>query len=180
MLRLRASPTSRSNGTKKSDTNGMASRRYRPSVAQSAGFGTATHRCRRVPAGSTASPSRQYGCRCWRLYCRWRARKNLGNHGKLDHIVIMMAHPDATIAMLTAQRDVTANFSAGPFQYRQQKQASIRQLMTSADILGGPVAFNVLATTTKLRTEHPKHYAALLVASRKQPRWSTRTKRGRP
>lgn len=87
------------------------------------------------------------------------------NHGKLDHIVITMAHPDATIAMLMAQRDVTANFSSVlPFQYRQQKQASIRQLMTSADILGGPVVFNVVATTTKLRTEHLKLYAAFLGA----------------
>jgi len=87
-----------------------------------------------------------------------------GNHGKLDHIVITMARPDATIAMLTAQRDVTANISSVPFQYRQQKQAGIRQLMTSADILGGPVAFNVVATTTELRTEHLKFYAAFLGA----------------
>src|SRR5262249_23696354 len=42
-----------------------------------------------------------------------------GNHGKLDHIVITMSHPDATIAMLTGQKDVTANFSSVPFQYRQ-------------------------------------------------------------
>ena len=89
-----------------------------------------------------------------------------GKHGKLDHIAITMAHPDATIAMLTAQRDVTANFSSVPFQYRQQKQAGIRQLMTSTDILGAPVAFNIVATTTKLRTENPKLYAAFLVALR--------------
>jgi hypothetical protein len=87
-----------------------------------------------------------------------------GNHGKLDHIVITTAHPDATIAMLTAQRDVTANFSSVPFQYRQQKQAGIHQLMTSTDILGGPEAFNIVATTTKLRTEHPKLNAAFLGA----------------
>jgi len=87
-----------------------------------------------------------------------------GNHGKLDHIAITMAHPDATIAMLTAQRDVTANFSSVPFQYRQQKQAGIRQLMTSTDILGAPVAFNILATTTKLRAERPQLYAAFLGA----------------
>jgi NitT/TauT family transport system substrate-binding protein len=60
----------------------------------------------------------------------------VGNHGKLDHIVVTMSHPDPTIAMLTAQRDVTANFPSAPFQYRQQKQAGVRQLMTSTDILG--------------------------------------------
>jgi NitT/TauT family transport system substrate-binding protein len=88
----------------------------------------------------------------------------VGNHGKLDHIVITMSHPDATIAMLTAQRDVTANFSSVPFQYRQQKQAGIRQLMTSTDILGAPVTFNIIATTAKFRAENPKLYAAFLAA----------------
>src|SRR5215813_7621450 len=87
-----------------------------------------------------------------------------GKHSQLDHIVITMSHPDATIAMLTGQKDVTANFSSVPFQYRQQKQAGIRQLMTSTDILGAPVAFNIVATTTKFRAENPKLYAAFLAA----------------
>jgi NitT/TauT family transport system substrate-binding protein len=89
-----------------------------------------------------------------------------GNHGKLDHLVITMAHPDATIAMLSAQKDVTASFSSVPFQYRQQKQAGIQQLITSTDILGAPVAFNVVATTSKFRGENPKLYAAFLAALR--------------
>jgi NitT/TauT family transport system substrate-binding protein len=88
----------------------------------------------------------------------------IGQHGKLDHIVITMSHPDATIAMLTSQRDVTANFSSVPFQYRQQKQAGIRQLLTSTDILGAPVAFNIISTTAKFRAENPKLYASFLAA----------------
>lgn len=87
-----------------------------------------------------------------------------GQHGKLDHIVITMSHPDATIAMLTGQRDVTANFSSVPFQYRQQKQDGIRQLLTSTDILGAPVAFNIVAATTKFRADNPKLYASFLAA----------------
>ena len=87
-----------------------------------------------------------------------------GNHGKLDHLVVTMAHPDATIAMLTAQKDITANFSSVPFQYRQQKQEGIRQMITSTEILGGPVAFNIIATTSKFRSENPKLYGAFLTA----------------
>ena len=75
-----------------------------------------------------------------------------------------MSHPDATIAMLTAQKDVTANFSSVPFQYRQQKEPGIRQLMTSTDIVGAPIPFNILAATTKFRTENPKLYGAFLAA----------------
>jgi NitT/TauT family transport system substrate-binding protein len=87
-----------------------------------------------------------------------------GQHNKLDHLTITMSHPDATIAMLTAQKDVTANFSSVPFQYRQQKEPGIRQLMTSTDIVGAPIPFNILAATTKFRTENPKLYGAFLAA----------------
>jgi len=87
-----------------------------------------------------------------------------GQHNKLDHITITMAHPDATVAMLTAQKDVTANFSSVPFQYRQQKQPGIRELTTSTQILGAPFSFNVVATTSKFRSDNPKLYAAFLAA----------------
>ncbi|MGE5513934.1 MAG: ABC transporter substrate-binding protein [Bacteroidota bacterium] len=87
-----------------------------------------------------------------------------GQHSKLDHLTITMSHPDATIAMLTGQKDVTANFSSVPFQYRQQKQAGIRELMTSTDILGAPFSFNIIAATAKFRAENPKLYASFLAA----------------
>ncbi len=100
------------------------------------------------------------------ILLRMAAEKEFGQgqHNKLDHLTITMSHPDATIAMLTAQKDVTANFSSVPFQYRQQKEPGIRQLMTSTDIVGAPIPFNILAATTKFRTENPKLYGAFLAA----------------
>ena len=88
----------------------------------------------------------------------------IGNHSKLDTIAITMAHPDATIAMISGSRDVTANFSSVPFQNRQGKVAGIRRLMTSNDILGAAFSFNIVATTTKFRAENPKLYRAYLDA----------------
>src|SRR5207244_8737902 len=88
----------------------------------------------------------------------------VGNHGKLDTIAITMAHPDATIAMISGSRDVTANFSSVPFQNRQAKTPGIRRLLTSTDILGAPFSFNIVATTSKFRTENPKLYRAYLDA----------------
>ncbi len=88
----------------------------------------------------------------------------VGNHGKLDTLAITMAHPDATIAMLSGSRDVTANFSSLPFQNRQGKSPGIRRLMTSTDILGAPFSFNIVATTAKFRSENPKLYKAYLDA----------------
>ena len=88
----------------------------------------------------------------------------VGNHNKLDTIAITMAHPDATIAMISGSRDVTANFSSVPFQNRQAKTPGIRRLMTSTDILGAPFSFNIVATTSKFRAENPKLYKAYLDA----------------
>lgn len=87
-----------------------------------------------------------------------------GNHNKLDTIAITMAHPDATIAMLSGSRDVTANFSSVPFQNRQAKAPGIRRLMTSNDILGAAFSFNIVATTSRFRAENPKLYKAYLDA----------------
>lgn len=87
-----------------------------------------------------------------------------GNHGRLDALTVTMAHPDATIAMISGNKDVNASFSSVPFQQRQAKTPGIRRLMTSTDILGGAFSFNVVATTSKFRTENPKLYKAFLDA----------------
>jgi NitT/TauT family transport system substrate-binding protein len=88
----------------------------------------------------------------------------VGQHNKLDELALTMSHPDATIAMISGNKEVTANFSSVPFQQRQAKTPGIRKLMTSTDILGGPFTFNVVATTSKFRTENPKLYKAYLDA----------------
>jgi len=88
----------------------------------------------------------------------------VGHHSKLDAITLAMAHPDATIAMVSGSKDVPANFSSVPFQNRQAKTPGIRRLMTSTDILGAPFSFNIVATTSKFRAENPKLYRAYLDA----------------
>jgi NitT/TauT family transport system substrate-binding protein len=94
------------------------------------------------------------------------AAKEFGESGfsKLDHLTVSLAHPDATAMMLSGKGEVVANFSSSPFQYRQQKQSGIRQMFTSEEVLGGPVSFNVIATTGKFREENPKLYGSFLAA----------------
>jgi NitT/TauT family transport system substrate-binding protein len=87
-----------------------------------------------------------------------------GNQTKLDPLTVTMSHPDATIAMISGSKDITANFSSVPFQSRQAKTPGIRRLLTSTDILGAPFSFNVVAATSKFRTENPKLYKAYLDA----------------
>ena len=87
-----------------------------------------------------------------------------GSHGKLDPLTITMAHPDATVAMLSAQTEISANFSSPPFYFRQLKQPGIRRMVSSTEINGGPLPFNVIAATAKFRQDNPKLYAAYLTA----------------
>lgn len=88
----------------------------------------------------------------------------VGHHTKLDSLTVSMAHPDATIAMVSGNKDITANFSSPPFQQRQAKTPGVKRLLTSTDILGASISFNVVATTAKFRANNPKLYKAYLDA----------------
>jgi NitT/TauT family transport system substrate-binding protein len=94
------------------------------------------------------------------------AAKEFGieKYNALDHLTVSMAHPDATAAMLGGGSEVVANFSSAPFQYRQMKSPNIRRLLTSTDLFDTGLSFNVLATTSKFRSENPKLYAAFHAA----------------
>src|SRR6185295_14903713 len=81
----------------------------------------------------------------------------------INHLTVSMSHPDATAAMLGGQSKITANFSSAPFQYRQLKNQSIKLLLNSKDLfLDDPMSFNVVAATSKFRTDNPKLFAAFV------------------
>ena len=84
----------------------------------------------------------------------------VGQHTKLDHLTVSMAHPDATAVMLGGQSEIVANFSSVPFQQRQAKSPAVRLLISSTQIMGGPFSFNIVATTSKFRAQNPKLFAA--------------------
>ena len=93
------------------------------------------------------------------------AAKEFGDakHAALDHLTVSMSHPDATAAMLGGQSEITANFSSAPFQYRQLKNPAIKLLLNSKDLfLDDPMSFNVVAATSKFRTDNPKLFAAFV------------------
>ena len=84
-------------------------------------------------------------------------------YAELDKLTVSMSHPDATAAMLGGQSEITANFSSAPFQYRQLKNPNIKLLLNSADLFrDDPMSFNVVASSTKFRTENPKLFAAFV------------------
>ena len=82
----------------------------------------------------------------------------------LDHLTVSMAHPDATATMIGGGTEVVANFSSAPFQYRQMKDPKIKRILTSTDLFESGLSFNVIAATSKFRSENPKLYGAFLSA----------------
>ena len=93
------------------------------------------------------------------------AAKEFGEakYAELDKLTVSMSHPDATAAMLGGAAEITANFSSAPFQYRQLKNPNNKLLLNSADLFrDDPMSFNVVASSTKFRTENPKLFAAFV------------------
>ncbi|MSP87481.1 MAG: ABC transporter substrate-binding protein [Alphaproteobacteria bacterium] len=87
-----------------------------------------------------------------------------GQHGKLDHLTVSMAHPDATAAMLSGRSEITAHFSSPPFQFQQIETGKAHKVIGSFEVLGGPVTFNSAYTTAKFRDENPRSYKAVFDA----------------
>jgi NitT/TauT family transport system substrate-binding protein len=87
------------------------------------------------------------------------------NWNKLDALTVTMSHPDASKKMLDpANTEITAHFSAPPFQYQQLKNPAIHTVTTSYDVLNGVSSFNVLWASSKFASENPKLLAAFIAA----------------
>jgi NitT/TauT family transport system substrate-binding protein len=87
-----------------------------------------------------------------------------GQYNKLDRLTVSMSHPDGQAALLSGTSEVTAQFSAPPFQYQQMDNQAVRKVIDSYTVLGGPATFNLVWTTSKFRNDNPKVYAAFVKA----------------
>jgi NitT/TauT family transport system substrate-binding protein len=87
-----------------------------------------------------------------------------GQQNKLDRLTVSMSHPDGQAALLSGTSEVTAQFSAPPFQYQQLDKPGIHKVLDSYEVLGGPASFNLVWATTKFRNDNPKLYVAFTKA----------------
>jgi NitT/TauT family transport system substrate-binding protein len=94
------------------------------------------------------------------------AAKQFGqnNYTKLDTLTVSMTHPDAMAALLSGAGEVGSHFASSPFLQKELEKPGVRQIVSSTEILGGHINFNILATTTKFHAANPKAYAAYLLA----------------
>jgi NitT/TauT family transport system substrate-binding protein len=94
------------------------------------------------------------------------ARKKYGaaDTFKYDKYTISMQHPDGVVALLTGNKQIAAHYASAPFHQRELKEANIKTIMNSDDVMGGATTFTMISTTTKFHDENPKAYAAFVAA----------------
>ena len=83
---------------------------------------------------------------------------------RFDKYTVSMTHPDAVVALLSGGTGISAHFASPPFHQRERRDAKIRTIMTSDEVMGGSTTFTMLSTTRKFRDGNPKVYAAVLRA----------------
>jgi NitT/TauT family transport system substrate-binding protein len=94
------------------------------------------------------------------------AEKELGPAGrnKLDPLTVSMAHPDGMAALVSGGGEINNHFTSPPFAQMELDKPGIRKVITSTEILGGPMSFNVIATTGKFYGENPRLVAVFMKA----------------
>jgi len=85
-------------------------------------------------------------------------------YGRLDKLTVSMKHPDAMAAMLSGQGEITAHFTAAPYDYLELEQPGMSKVLTSYDVYGSSATLIVLCAGAKFRRDNPKAYGAVLAA----------------
>ena len=77
------------------------------------------------------------------------------NFQRLDKLTVSMRHPDGATAMLSGQGEITAHFTAAPYDFMELRNPAIRPVLDSYDVYGGPATLILLYGTTKFVDENP-------------------------
>ena len=85
---------------------------------------------------------------------------------KLDANTVQLGHPDAAIMMANPQGEITSHFAAPPFSYYELKNVKgAHAVLSSPDIIGGPLTQSQFFTTTKFADANPKVVEAIKAAT---------------
>jgi NitT/TauT family transport system substrate-binding protein len=86
------------------------------------------------------------------------------NYTKFDPLTVTMTHPDAMTALLSGAGEISSHFASPPFLQKELERPGLRKIITSTEIVGSPIPFNLIATATKFYSANPTTYAAFLAA----------------
>jgi len=96
---------------------------------------------------------------------------------RLDPFTVSMTHPDGMAALLSGAGEINTHFTSPPFIQKELEKPGIRKLINSTEILGGPISFNVVATSARFVQDNPKAYAAFMAALQEATDFINRDKR---
>ncbi len=85
---------------------------------------------------------------------------------KLDGNTVQLGHPDAMVALTNPQHEVTTHFSSPPYSYLELKTIKgAHVVLTSPEIIGGPLTQSQFFTTVKFADANPKVIEAVKAAT---------------
>ncbi|QHO72811.1 ABC transporter substrate-binding protein [Bradyrhizobium sp. CCBAU 051011] len=86
---------------------------------------------------------------------------------KLDANTVQLGHPDAYVAMTNAQHEVRNHFAIPPFTFLELKNVpGAHVVLSSPDVMGGPLSQAQFFTTTKFADANPKIVQAVRDATK--------------
>ncbi|WP_084540118.1 ABC transporter substrate-binding protein [Azorhizobium doebereinerae] len=94
-----------------------------------------------------------------------------GKEKALDELTVTLPHPDATAALLSGSTEITAHLSNAPFQDQALKDPKIHKVLSSYDVLGGPVTPTFVYSTVRFKKTNPKTFQAFFDAFREATAW---------
>jgi NitT/TauT family transport system substrate-binding protein len=107
------------------------------------------------------------------------AAKEFGDASKdkLDPLTVSMTHSDGMVAFMSGAGEINNHFTSPPYIQKEMAKAGVRKVVTSTEILGGPISFNVIAASAKFQQGNPKAYAAFVDALQEATEIINRDKR---
>lgn len=87
-----------------------------------------------------------------------------GQEARLDPLTVSMGHPDAQLAMLGGRSGISAHFSSPPFQNLALREANVKKVVDSYDVLGGRHTFTVVWAGNKFVQANPTVMKAFMAA----------------
>jgi NitT/TauT family transport system substrate-binding protein len=107
------------------------------------------------------------------------AAKEFGdaNKDKLDPLTVSMTHSDGMVAFLSGAGEINNHFTSPPFIQKEMARPGVHKVITSTEILGGPISFNVIAASAKFQQANPKAYGAFVDALQEATEWINHNQR---
>jgi len=88
----------------------------------------------------------------------------MASYTKFDPLTVTMTHPDAYTALMSGAGEISSHFASAPFLQKALEKPGIRKIISSTEILGGPISFNLISASAKFVNDNPKAVGAYLAA----------------